>query len=259
LMQERRLGPVIGLGTWRTFDDDVQRATEVVTAALDAGARLVDTSPMYGAAEASLGAALDGRRDRVDIATKIWADSVSEGRAQYAAQLEWFGGHVEVEQVHNLVAWREHADWLEEERDAGRVGRLGVTHYAASAFGELADAMRSGRFEVVQLPYNPLERESERELLPLAAELGMAVIVMRPLARASLLRRSPSPAELAPLREFGVETWAQALLKWVLSDERVDVAIPATADAEHARTNAAAGSPPWFGTDERALVERLAR
>ena len=258
-MEERRLGPVIGLGTWRTFDDDVDCASEVVTASLDVGARLVDTSPMYGAAEASLGAALDGRRDRVDIATKIWADSVSEGRAQYAAQLDWFGGRIEVEQVHNLVAWREHADWLEEERDASRVGRLGVTHYASSAFGALAEAMRSGRFEVVQLPYNPLERESERELLPLAAELGMMVIVMRPLARGTLLRRSPSSEELAPLREFGVETWAQALLKWVLSDERVDVAIPATADTEHARTNAAAGSPPWFGAEERALVERLAR
>lgn len=258
-MEKRRLGPVIGLGTWRTFDGDVARASEVVEASLDAGARLVDTSPMYGAAEASLGAALDGRRDRVDIATKIWADSVREGRAQYVAQLEWFGGHIEVEQVHNLVAWREHANWLEEERDTGRIGRLGVTHYASSAFGELAGAMRSGRFETVQLPYNPEERESERELLPLARELGMAVIVMRPLAGGSLLRRSPSADELAPLREFGIETWPQALLKWVLSDERVDIAIPATADATHARANSVAGSPPWFGLGERALVERLAR
>jgi diketogulonate reductase-like aldo/keto reductase len=258
-MEERRLGPVIGLGTWRTFGDDVARAHDVVGAALEAGARLVDSSPMYGGAEASLGAALDGRRDRVIVATKIWADSVSEGRAQYAAQLDLFGGRIEVEQVHNLVSWRAHADWLEEERDAGRVGRLGVTHYASTAFGELAGAMRSGRFETVQLPYNPLERESERELLPLAAELGMAVIVMRPLARGSLLQQSPASSELAPLREFGVETWPQALLKWVLSDQRVDVAIPATADAAHARVNAVAGSPPWFGPDERALVERLAR
>ena len=87
----------------------------------------------------------------------------------------------------------------------------------------------------------------------------MAVIVMRPFGEGALLRRSPPPAELAPLREFGVETWPQALLKWVLSDERVDVAIPATRDPAHARANAAAGSPPWFGPDERALVERLAR
>src|SRR6185503_13737051 len=106
--------------------------------------------------------------------------------------------------------------------------------------------------------YNPRERESERELLPLAAELGLAVIVMRPLAEGGLLRREPSPEQLAPLREFGVTSWPQALLKWVLSDRRVDVAIPATSDPAHARANAAAGSPPWLGDDERRLVERLA-
>jgi diketogulonate reductase-like aldo/keto reductase len=258
-MEERRLGPVIGLGTWRTFGGDAAVARLVVEAAVQAGVQLVDSSPMYRGAERSLGAVLDGRRERVAIATKIWADSVEEGRAQYAAQLDWFGGRLEIEQVHNLVGWREHVGWLEEEREAGRVGRLGVTHYAAGAFRELAEAMRSGRFETVQLPYNPQERESERELLPLAEELGMAVIVMRPFAEGHLLRREPTAAELAPLREFGVETWTQALLKWGLSDNRVDVAIPASRDAVHVRANAVAGSPPWFGPDERALVERLAR
>ena len=258
-MDERRLGPVIGLGTWRTFGADAALAGGVVDAAVDAGVRLVDSSPMYGGAERSLSEALDGRHDGVAVATKIWAGSVAEGRAQYAAQLDWFGGRIEIEQVHNLVAWREHAAWLEDERDAGRVGRLGVTHYSPGAFAELAEAMRSGRFATVQLPYNPRERESERELLPLAEELGMAVIVMRPLAEGGLLRREPSAEELAPLREFGIGTWPQALLKWVLSDERIDVAIPATRDPVHARANAEAGSPPWFGPDERKLVERLAR
>jgi diketogulonate reductase-like aldo/keto reductase len=258
-MEERRLGPVIGLGTWRTFGDDAALARLVVEAAVQAGVQLVDSSPMYVGAERSLGAALDCRRERVAVATKIWADSVEEGRAQYAAQLDWFGGRVEIEQVHNLVGWREHVGWLEEERGAGRIGRLGVTHYAAGAFPELAEAMRSGRFETVQLPYSPHERESERELLPLAAELGMAVIVMRPFAEANLLQREPAAEQLVPLREFGVEKWPQALLKWGLSDDRVDIAIPASRDAAHVRANAAAGSPPWFGPDERALVERLAR
>ena len=258
-MEERRLGPVVGLGTWRTFDRDAGLARRVVDAAVSAGYRVVDSSPMYGGAEASLAAALDGRRDEVDVATKIWADSVEEGRAQFAAQLRWFG-HVEVEQIHNLVAWQRQARWLEEERDAGRIGRLGVTHYAESAFGELARALRTGRFETVQLPYNPANRACELELLPLAAELGIAVIVMQPLGSSSgrLLRLSPSPAELEPLRAFGVETWPQALLKWALSDERVDLVIPATRSPEHARENAAAGSPPWLGPDERRLVERLA-
>jgi diketogulonate reductase-like aldo/keto reductase len=256
-MEERRLGPVVGLGTWKTFDHDAALAEEVVAAAVEGGCRVVDTSPMYGGAEASLAAALEGRRDEVDVATKIWADSVEEGRAQFAAQLAWFG-RVEIEQIHNLAAWQSQLPWLEQEREAGRILRLGVTHYAPSAFGELARALRTGRFETVQLPYNPAERECERELLPLAAELGVAVIVMRPLGQGSLLRRPPDASELEPLRDLGVETWAQALLKWALSDERIDLVIPATRRPEHARENAAAGEPPWLGREKRGLVERLA-
>jgi len=256
-MEERKLGPVVGLGTWNTFGGNEALAREVVGAALDAGCRLFDSSPMYGGAERSLGAALEGRREDAIVATKIWTPSVDEGRRQLARQLEWFG-RVDVEQVHNLVAWREHLPWLEAEREAGRIGRLGVTHYDRGAFGELARAMRSGRVETVQLPYNPLQRECERELLPLAAELGLPVIVMRPLASGALVRRAPLPEELAPLRAFGIETWPQALLKWALSDGRVDAVIPATSRPERAGENAAAGSPPWLGREERALVERLA-
>lgn len=256
-MEERRLGPVVGLGTWQTFDDDAELARVVVDAAHGAGSRVVDSSPMYGGAERSLGAALGGRRADAVVATKIWAQSLAEGRGQYDRQLEWFG-RVEIEQVHNLVSWRDHLPWLEDEQSAGRIDRIGVTHYSPSAFGELAGAMRTGRFQTVQLPYNPFERECEQELLPLAEELGIAVIVMRPLGQGRLLRRQPDASELAPLRELGVETWAQALLKWVLSDDRIDLAIPATRNSEHAVENAAAGEPPWFGADERRLVERLA-
>lgn len=256
-MEERRLGPVVGLGTWNTFGGDAELGGRVVGAALDAGIRLFDSSPMYGGAEASLGAALAARRAEATVATKIWAQSADAGRAQYARQRGWFG-RVEVEQIHNLAAWREQLAWLEEERAEGRIDRLGVTHYARSALPELAEALRTGRFDVVQLPYNPHEREVERELLPLAAELGVAVIVMRPLGEGTLVRRPPQPRELEPLRPFGIETWAQALLKWVLSDERVDVAIPATSRPGRPAENAVAGSPPWLGPDERALVERLA-
>lgn len=254
-MEERRLGPVVGLGTWNTFDRDTRTATRVVDSALDAGCRLVDSSPMYGGAEASLARALTGRRGRVEVATKIWTSSVADGRRQFADQLGWFE-RVDVEQIHNLVAWRDHLGWLEEERELGRVGKLGLTHYSPGAFGELAVAMRTGRFETVQVPLNPDERDCEHEILPLAAELGMAVIVMRPLGEGSLVRRSP-PAEA--LAELGVETWPEALLKWALSDERVDVVIPATRDPEHARANARAGTPPLFGNEERHLVEGLAR
>ena len=155
------------------------------------------------------------------------------------------------------MSWEEHLPWLEQERDAGRIGRIGVTHYAASAFDELARALRTRRFDTIQLPYNPRARECERELLPLADELGIRVIVMVPLGSGRLVARSPPKRELDPLRAFGVETWAQALLKWTLSDERVDAVIPATRRPERVAENAAAGEPPWFGPEERAHVERL--
>jgi len=253
-VEARRLGPVVGLGTWNTFDADAGLAGEVVGAAHEAGVRIFDSSPMYRGAERSLGAALDGRRDGAVVATKIWARSLDEGREQFRRQLAWYG-RVEIEQVHNLVLWREHLDWLERERDAGRVGRIGVTHYDSSAFGELAQALRTRRFDTIQLPYNPSERACERELLPLAAERGVPVIVMRPLGAGRLVDRAASREELEAL---GVETWPQALLKWALSDDRVDVVIPATKRPERARENAAAGEPPSLDAEQRALVERIA-
>jgi diketogulonate reductase-like aldo/keto reductase len=253
-MEERRLGPVVGLGTWNTFGGDEELAGSVVGAALESGYRLFDSSPMYRGAEKSLGSALAGRRAEASIATKIWAGSVEEGREQYERQREWFG-RVEIEQIHNLSAWQEQLAWLREERAAGRIDRVGVTHYSAGAFDELARALRTGDFDVVQLPLNPHERDSEHVLLPLAAELGVAVIVMRPLGEGALVRRPPPPEVL---EELGVETWAQALLKWALSDDRVDVVIPATRDPEHARANAHAGEPPWYDAEQRRLVERFA-
>jgi aryl-alcohol dehydrogenase-like predicted oxidoreductase len=256
-MEERRLGPVVGLGTSGTFGGDRALAREIVTAAIESDARIVDTSPMYGEAEASLAHALEGRRAGVVFATKIWAQTLAEGREQYRRQLDWFG-RIEIEQVHNLVLWREHLDWIEAEREAGRVGIVGVTHWNSASFGELAEALRTGRFEQVQLPYNPFERECERELLPIAAELGIRVLVMRPFGDGDLLRRWPAAEQLEPLNELGIETWPQALLKWVLSDERVDAVIPATSKPEHVRENAAAGSPPWLGREEREYVSRLA-
>jgi diketogulonate reductase-like aldo/keto reductase len=256
-MEERRLGPVVGLGTWNTFGGNTELARKVVDAALAAGSRVFDSSPMYGGAERALGAALEGRQERALVATKIWASSVAEGRQQLERQLGWYG-RVEVEQVHNLLRWRDHLPWLEQERRRGAVGRIGITHYDPGAFDDLAEALRSRRFETVQLPYSPRARECERTLLPLAAELGVAVIVMQPLDRGRLLRRPPRTSELAPLAQFGVETWPQALLKWALADERIDLVIPATRNPAHAAENGRAGLPPWFGPQERELVERLA-
>lgn len=256
-MEERRLGPVVGLGTWNTFGANEALAREVVGAALDAGYRCFDTSPMYGSAERSLGAALEGRRAQASVLTKIWTGSQDDARRQLEAQLGRYG-HVELEQVHNLVAWEEHLPWLEAERDAGRIRLLGVTHYQPAAFDELERALRTRRFDAVQLPFNPSERTCERRLLPLADELGVAVIVMRPLGSGELMRRPPSEEDLRPLVELGVRTWAQALLKWALSDPRVDLVIPATSSPAHALENAVAGVPPWLGREELSYVEWLA-
>jgi aryl-alcohol dehydrogenase-like predicted oxidoreductase len=263
-MERRRLGsrgpelPVVGLGTWATFDvgpEEQPMADAVVDAMLAEGAAVVDSSPMYGRSEGVLGRALGTRREQALVATKIWTPSVEEGHAQLEAQLGFYGGSVDLEQVHNLVAWEEHLGWLEPEREAGRVGLLGATTGRAAQFDELMRAMRSGRLAAVQIPYNPLEREVEEEVLPLAAELGLGVLVMRPLGGDGATIPEPPAEELAPL---GVDSWAQALLKWALSDPRVTVVIPATTRPAHARENARAGSPPWFTPDERRLVASLA-
>jgi aryl-alcohol dehydrogenase-like predicted oxidoreductase len=249
--------PVIGLGTWSTFDlpaGEEHVAAEVVDAAFGAGTRLVDSSPMYGRAEAVLSRALGARRDEAVVATKIWTPSVEEGRAQFAAQLAWYGGRVDVLQVHNLVAWRAHLDWMEAEREAGRIGVLGATHWSPRAFGELADVMRTGRIGSVQVPWNPAEREAEREILPLAAEIGLGVLAMRPCGEGALVRRAPTAAELAPT---GCASWPEALLRWCRSDPRVHVPIPATRSPAHARANALAGEGPALDADQRAAVERL--
>jgi aryl-alcohol dehydrogenase-like predicted oxidoreductase len=251
--------PVVGLGTWSTFDlpageDGV--AAEVVDAAFASGTRLVDSSPMYGRAEEVLSGALGGRRSEAIVATKIWTPSVEDGRAQFAAQLRWFGGRVDVLQVHNLVAWREHLPWMEAERDAGRIGVLGATHWNPGAFDELARVMRTGRVGSVQIPWNPIEREAEEEVLPLAADLGIGVIAMRPFGEGGLLRREPPSGKLAAA---GLRSWPEALLRWCLSDPRVHVPIPATRDPAHARANARAGEAARLDPDQRAVVELIAR
>ena len=266
-MERRQLGhcgfdvPVVGMGTWKTFDigpNDEGYAGAIVTQAIAGGSNFFDSSPMYGRAEGVLGRALEGQRERALVATKIWTRSTSEGRQQAEAALRYFGGVVDLYQVHNLVNWRAQLDLLDELKARGAVRAIGATHYQASAFDELMDLMRLGRIAAIQIPYNPRQREIERSVLPLAHDLGLGVVVMRPFGEGSLVQRPPKADALRPLEPFGVRTWPQALLKWVLSDRRCHVAIPATLDEQHLADNIAAGSEPWFGSDERDYVARLA-
>lgn len=240
------------MGTWRTFDTDDDR-TPLVDAALAAGIDLFDSSPMYGRAEATLARALEGRRDRVLVATKIWTDDPSRGRAQADHALALFG-HVDVYQVHNLVNVPAQLALIERMKNEGKVRAVGATHYMESAFGELMELMRSGRLDMVQIPYNPLRRTAGREVLPLAESLGLGVFVMSPL-KDGILERKPSRKELDQL---GVETWAQAVLKWIASDRRVSTVLTATRRIERVRENSMGGVPPFFNDDQRALVVRIA-
>ena len=257
-MERRRLGqsaltvPVIGMGTWRTFDTDEDRRP-LVDAALDAGIDLFDSSPMYGRAEAALARALEGIRDRAEVATKIWPASAEEGRSQADHALRLFG-RVDVYQVHNLVNVPAQLALLERLKNEGKVRAVGATHYQESAFQDMGTLMKTGRLDMVQVAYNPLRRTAERELLPLAESLGLGVFVMSPLQQ-GILDRRPTAAQL---KQLGVETWAQAILKWIASDARVSTVLSATKDLDHLRENAVAGNPPFFTPDERALVVRIA-
>jgi len=257
-MERRRLGqseltvPVIGMGTWRTFDTDEDRRP-VVSAAIESGIDLFDSSPMYGRAEATLARALEGMRERVQVATKIWTASAEEGRSQADHALRLFGW-VDVYQVHNLVNVPAQLAMLERFKNEGKVHAVGATHYQESAFRDIAALMRTRRLDMVQIPYNPLRRTAERELLPLAESLGLGVFVMSPLQQGILDRRPPA----ALLRALGVETWAQAVLKWIASDSRVSTVLTATKYLDHVRENAVAGNPPFFTPDQRATVVRIA-
>ena len=266
-MERRPLGasgidvPVVGMGTWRTFDvrghDAEARCRAVLDAAYETGAMLFDTSPMYGEAERVLAESMGARRDQALVADKLWTPDDREAARQAANALRWYGGRVDVYQVHNLVRLDARLETLRRLRDEGKVRVVGATHYQHSAFPALLELVTSRAVEQIQIPYNARDRLAERELLPAAAEHGVGVIVMRPFGEGSLLRRPPSPEALQPLAPYGVRTWAQALLKFILSDERVSCAIPATSRPERMRENAEAGSPPWFGREEREYVSRL--
>jgi len=251
--------PIIGMGTSKTLDtDDLTLAGEVVSTALDAGTTLFDSSPMYGKAERTLGAAFDDRRSEAVVATKVWTDDDDEAERQIAASLSFYDGHIELLQIHNMVRWPERLRRIEELRDSGKVSFVGATHWNAAHFDELEAAMVTGRLDAIQIPYNPREREVEARILPLAAELGLGVLIMRPFAAADLMRISPSSEELAPLQAFGIHTWAQALLQWGLSHPDTTVSIPATSKRARATENAVAGDATPLDDEHRRLISRLA-
>lgn len=242
--------PVLGLGTWRTFDVGAdQRAREnlrdVLSELSRLGGKVVDSSPMYGSAEEVVGdlVAAAGLRDRLFIATKVWTTGRGKGIAEMEASMRKLRVEtVDLMQVHNIVDVATHLRTLAEWKHAGRVRYVGITHYTASAHEKVAKLLQShASIDFVQINYSAAEREAEKRVLPVARDRGVAVIVNRPFAEGGLLKRLAR----RPLPDFaaaiGCTTWSQLLLKFVLSHPAVTCAIPATSDIAHLVENMRAG------------------
>ena len=241
--------PVIGVGTWQTFDvgtDRVARGAlkEVLGLFASAGGRVIDSSPMYGSSEAVTGdlASEAGLGGKLFVATKVWTEGRDAGIRQMELSFKRLRvARMDLMQVHNLVDVGVHTKTLEDWKAKQRVRYIGITHYTASAYGEVERALRNGRYDFLQINYSLAERESESRLLPLAADRKAAVIVNRPFAEGAMFRRvrgKPVPEWAA---EFGATTWAQFFLKWIVSHPAVTCAIPGTGKPGHMLDNLAAG------------------
>jgi diketogulonate reductase-like aldo/keto reductase len=260
--------PAIGLGTWQTFDvgGDAQGradARAVLDLFVRQGARVVDSSPMYGSAEAVLGdlAADLGARETLFWATKVWTTGRAEGIAQMEASMRRMRlPRVDLMQVHNLVDPRTHLETLARWKREGRVRYVGITHYHSGAHADLERWMTQAALDFVQVNFSMAEPEAQGRLLPLAAERGIAVLANRPFAEGALFERvrgKPLPAWAA---EVGAASWAQFFLKWILGHPAVTCAIPATRNPKHAADNlaAAVGDPPTEAQRKRMLAHLLA-
>ncbi|SAK91139.1 aldo/keto reductase [Caballeronia fortuita] len=255
--------PVVGCGTWRTFDagDDPARRREladVLRALFAAGGSVIDSSPMYGSSEAVGGALLaqSQTREKAFIATKVWTEGREAGIAQMEQSLRlWQTDRIDLMQIHNLLDWRTQLATLRDWKAAGKVRYIGVTHYTASAFAQVEAVLRAERVDFVQINYAANDRDAEARLLPLAAERGVAVIVNQPFGGGSLLsslRNRPLPGFA---QDIGCTSWAQLLLKFVLGNPAVTCVIPGTGRREYMIDNARAG----FGVyPDAAMRQRIA-
>jgi len=257
--------PVVGLGTWQTFDlpsgaGAAARAplVQVMAGLLAAGGTVVDSSPMYGRAEEVVGDVLAELHPAASpfLATKVWTRGGREGEAQLAESMRRFRVRtLDLAQVHNLLDVDVHLPMLRERKRSGVVRYVGITHYTTSAFADLERRMRAGPVDFVQLPYSVTVRDAEKRLLPAAAEAGVAVLVNRPFEEGAMFRTvkgRPLPSYAA---ELGCTAWSQLFLKFILAHPAVTCVIPATADPRHLAENVAAGSGPL---PDEALRERIA-
>jgi len=256
--------PVVGLGTWRVFDvgpgHPARTPLEQCVAQFDAlGGRMIDSSPMYGRAEAVVGEILSslGVRERMFVATKVWTEGQKRGIEQMTDSMRKLRVNpIDLIQVHNLVDTTVHLETLRRWKADGLVRYVGVTHYSDRAHGDVARVLRQEALDFVQINYSVAERNAEKSILPIAADRGVAVISNRPLAAGAALgplRGRPVPEWAS---ELGCTTWPQLLLKFVVSHPSVTCAIPATSRVDHLRDNMQAAVGPM---PDASLRERIAR
>ena len=254
--------PVVGCGTWWTFDvgakpEDRAPLAEVLRILFEAGGSVIDTSPMYGSAEAVVGDLLAAARtrDKAFIATKVWTTGRDNGIAQMRNSMRLMKtDRIDLMQIHNIVDWRAHLPTLRAWKAEGRIRYLGITHYTQSAHDELESVMRTEKWDFVQINYALDDRAVEKTLLPLAAERGIAVIVNQPFGGGGLLRKLMSRKLPDWAGEIGVTSWAQLLLKFVLANPAVTCVIPGTGKPEHMTDNLQAG----FGAyPDAALLKKM--
>jgi diketogulonate reductase-like aldo/keto reductase len=258
--------PAVGLGTWRAFDvgaSAVERAPleAVLRRLVELGGRVVDSSPMYGAAESVVGDLATKLKitDTLFLATKVWTSGQRAGVEQIEQSLRRLRTRrLDLMQIPNLLDWRTHLRTLREWKEAGRIRYLGVTHYTASGYDELERVLSDETLDFVQINYSLGEREAERRILPLAHDRRVAVIVNRPFLDGALFREVRGRALPPWAAELGCESWAQFFLKWILAHPAVTCVIPGTSRPEHVADNmkAGVGILPDSATRERmsALV-----
>jgi aryl-alcohol dehydrogenase-like predicted oxidoreductase len=255
--------PVIGVGTWQTFDVGASAAersplAEVLRVLFEAGGSVIDSSPMYGKAQGVVGELLTASRDRdkAFIATKVWTTGRQAGIDQMRHSMGSLGtDHIELMQVHNLVDWRTQLATLRAWKEEKRITYLGMTHYTASGYDQLEAVMRSEPLDFVQLDYAIDDRGVEQRLLPLAADLGIAILVNQPFGGGGLIRKLSAKPLPDWAGEIGCRSWAQILLKFVLGHPAVTCVIPGTSKPEHMRDNVQAGRPPM---PDAAMCARMA-
>jgi diketogulonate reductase-like aldo/keto reductase len=261
--------PVLGLGTWQTFDvrsaADRAPLEQVLTEFATVAGGMVDTSPMYGRSEDVIGDLTTklGLRDRLFIATKVWTSGKKRGIDQMEQSMRKLRvRQVDLMQVHNLVDVQTHLETLRAWKAEGRTRYIGVTHYAAGHHDDVARVLESEPVDFVQINYSVAEREADRTIFPLAAERGIGVIVNRPFGGGSVLGRLSNKPVPAWAGDIDCSTWAQLLLKFVVSHPTITCVIPATSKVEHLRDNmrAARGAMPGAAMrDEIVAAARAAR